>query len=134
MDFLRRGEQFSHPFHCVDSGPQVDFRKLVPEFFRTVPLVQTAGHDDLPSGLFFFPADCLSNLSDGLFSCGFNKCAGIDQQQIGLVRVPGDSESAAEEGACRNFRVDKIFRTSEADNADHPRCLFPSFQSGLLFP
>ena len=80
-----------------------------------VTLTETARHDETAA------ASCLLVIGhakygcNGLFLCGLDKCARVDDQDIRLRRLIGDLNAMLPHNAEHDLRINEILRTTETD-------------------
>ena len=107
-----------------DAQKRVRFRHVLKDFFP-VTLGETAGHDQLFQPSRFFQCPHFMNCIDGFPLCVRNKAACINNDRIRLGRITDNFKSRFVQMGKHHFGINLVFGTSQRDESDFDRGLFP---------
>ncbi len=114
---LRPVQEAGQGGKIVHPDEQVDFREVLYEL-RAIALHQAAGHHQAHLRPGLLQAGQIQDGVHRLFTGRLDEAAGIDQEEIGGGRLPGDLPAGAGEAPQHDFRVHQVLGAAQGDGVD----------------
>ena len=114
---LGPGQELGQGGKIVHPDEQIDFREVLREL-RAIALHQAAGHHQANLRPVRLQAGQIQDGVHRLFTGRLDEAAGIDQQEIGGGRLPGDLPAGPGEAPQHDFRVHQVLGAAQADGED----------------